>query len=255
MHLMLCQCQLRSYGGRSHPKGPPVWSASLGMLSATRTSACGTWNWRTLTQTAGKSSQMTETAGIMLYMMVSGEERRRGASSWRTNGQNVKRGSKLWTLTSHPTLCATAVAETAVLGLDCWATPGTAVNRKTDPTLHTPLSPETRDWRMPTTTIIIIKHQKSLPYPRPISRLAISWNSLTGLRKVVVMPAVPRVNSLETIPFTAAHTYIAHVWEYPPPPPNGPPNSNKTTSYAGKYYKCQTPKSPLCSHQFQSQLP
>ena len=27
----------------------------------------------------------------------------------------------------------------------------------------------------------------------------------------------PRVNSLKTIPFTAAHTYIAHIWEYPPP--------------------------------------
>ena len=24
-----------------------------------------------------------------------------------------------------------------------------------------------------------------------------------------------RVNSLKTIPFTAAHTYIAHIWEYP----------------------------------------
>ena len=26
----------------------------------------------------------------------------------------------------------------------------------------------------------------------------------------------PRVNSLKTIPFTAAHTYIAHKWQYPP---------------------------------------
>ena len=26
---------------------------------------------------------------------------------------------------------------------------------------------------------------------------------------------------LETIPFTAAHTYIAHIWQYPPPPPEG----------------------------------
>ena len=29
----------------------------------------------------------------------------------------------------------------------------------------------------------------------------------------------PRVNCLKTIPFTAAHTYIAHIWQYPPPPP------------------------------------
>ena len=28
----------------------------------------------------------------------------------------------------------------------------------------------------------------------------------------------PRVNCLKTIPFTAAHTYIAHIWQYPRPP-------------------------------------
>ena len=28
----------------------------------------------------------------------------------------------------------------------------------------------------------------------------------------------PRVNCLKAIPFTAAHTYIAHIWRYPPPP-------------------------------------
>ena len=27
-----------------------------------------------------------------------------------------------------------------------------------------------------------------------------------------------RVNCLKTIPFTAAHTYMAHIWQYPPPP-------------------------------------
>ena len=32
----------------------------------------------------------------------------------------------------------------------------------------------------------------------------------------------PRVNCLKTIPFTAAHTYIAHIWQYPPPPPPPP---------------------------------
>ena len=29
----------------------------------------------------------------------------------------------------------------------------------------------------------------------------------------------PRVNCFKTIPFTAAHTYIAHIWQYSPPPP------------------------------------
>ena len=29
----------------------------------------------------------------------------------------------------------------------------------------------------------------------------------------------PRVNCLKTIPFTAAHTHIDHIWQYPPPPP------------------------------------
>ena len=31
----------------------------------------------------------------------------------------------------------------------------------------------------------------------------------------------PRVNCLKTIPFTEAHTHIAHIWQYPPPPPGG----------------------------------
>ena len=29
-----------------------------------------------------------------------------------------------------------------------------------------------------------------------------------------------RVNCLKTIPFTAAHTYIAYIWLFPPPPPS-----------------------------------
>ena len=29
-----------------------------------------------------------------------------------------------------------------------------------------------------------------------------------------------RVNCLKTIPFTAALTYIAHIWKYPPPLPS-----------------------------------
>ena len=35
---------------------------------------------------------------------------------------------------------------------------------------------------------------------------------------LIYMP-YPRVNCLKTIPFTAAHTYIAHIWQYRPPPP------------------------------------
>ena len=62
---------------------------------------------------------MIEMADVMPYMMVSGVERRRGTSSWGTNGQNVKRDGKPRTLTSYPTLRATIVAETAMLGLDC----------------------------------------------------------------------------------------------------------------------------------------
>ena len=26
-----------------------------------------------------------------------------------------------------------------------------------------------------------------------------------------------RVNRLKTMPFTATHTYMAHIWQYPPP--------------------------------------
>ena len=31
-------------------------------------------------------------------------------------------------------------------------------------------------------------------------------------------PIYPRPNSLKTIPFTAAHTYIGYIWKYPLPP-------------------------------------
>ena len=99
--------------------------------------------------------------------------------------------------------------------------------------------------------------------PYPILNLFPDLLMLTGLRKVVVLPAVPTfkchlpgnflrlnfssnslvfrkiipysrpklsdfytLNSLKTIPFTAAHTYIAHIWEYPPPPPELPTDNN-----------------------------
>ena len=41
-----------------------------------------------------------------------------------------------------------------------------------------------------------------IPYSRPNALIYIPY---------------PRVNCLKTIPFTAAHTYIAHIWQYPPP--------------------------------------
>ena len=37
------------------------------------------------------------------------------------------------------------------------------------------------------------------------------------LNALIYLPYA-RVNCLTTIPFTAAHTYIAHKWQYPPPP-------------------------------------
>ena len=33
--------------------------------------------------------------------------------------------------------------------------------------------------------------------------------------KLSIYIPYPRVESLKTIPFTAAHTYIAHIWQYP----------------------------------------
>ena len=38
---------------------------------------------------------------------------------------------------------------------------------------------------------------------------------------VLIYIPYPRVNCLKTIPFTVAHTYIAHIWQYPPPLPRG----------------------------------
>ena len=45
-----------------------------------------------------------------------------------------------------------------------------------------------------------------------------------------------RVNCLKTIPFKAAHTYMAHIWQYPStsPPTHGPhvPFNNSLLVYA-----------------------
>ena len=37
----------------------------------------------------------------------------------------------------------------------------------------------------------------------------------------------PRVNCLKTIPLTAAHAYVAHIWQCPPPPPGPKPKMAK----------------------------
>ena len=42
----------------------------------------------------------------------------------------------------------------------------------------------------------------------------------------------PRVNCLKTIPFTAAHPYIAHIWEYPLPP-----GAERSASRYYSYYR------------------
>ena len=70
-----------SYGGRSHPKGPLVRSASLGMPPCRPPSSplqgrlqAGPETYGHYPQTAGESSQMTEMAGVMSYVMVSGVE-------------------------------------------------------------------------------------------------------------------------------------------------------------------------------------
>ena len=41
-----------------------------------------------------------------------------------------------------------------------------------------------------------------IPYSRP---------------NVLIYIPYPRVNCLKTIPLTAAHTYMAHIWQSPPP--------------------------------------
>ena len=46
---------------------------------------------------------------------------------------------------------------------------------------------------------------------------SVSWKMIPSVldpNSLIYIP-YPRVNSLKTIPFTAAHTYIAHIWQYP----------------------------------------
>ena len=46
-----------------------------------------------------------------------------------------------------------------------------------------------------------------------------NWTLLSPvtITNSLICTPYPRVNCLKTIPFTAAHTCIAHIWQYPPP--------------------------------------
>ena len=60
---------------------------------------------------------------------------------------------------------------------------------------------------------------RSLDYNlQPIDQFPGKWYPILDINSLIYIP-YPRVNCLKTIPFTAAHTYIAHIWQYPPPPP------------------------------------
>ena len=50
------------------------------------------------------------------------------------------------------------------------------------------------------------------------SKFREKWQPILDPNALIYIPYA-RVNCLKTIPFTAAHTYIAHIWQYPPPPP------------------------------------
>ena len=41
------------------------------------------------------------------------------------------------------------------------------------------------------------------------------WYPILGQNSLISIP-YPRLNCSKTLPFTAAHTYIAYIWEYPP---------------------------------------
>ena len=43
----------------------------------------------------------------------------------------------------------------------------------------------------------------------------------------------PRAKCLKPLPFTAAHTYIAYIWEFPPPPGRKPLDPDRV------YMKCE----------------
>ena len=129
MHLILCQRRLR-WLGHVHRMEDGRIPASLGMPRAgspalSYKGVCKRDLKLTDINPDSWEKHADDTSSVMLYVMVPGEERIRGNSSWRINGQKIKRDSKPWTLTSHPPLCATSVD---YIGLQHWtAGPHTAL--------------------------------------------------------------------------------------------------------------------------------
>ena len=58
--------------------------------------------------------------------------------------------------------------------------------------------------------IKLVEYQKMLLFSE-------KWYPILDPNALIYIP-YPRVNCLKTIPFTAAHTYIAHMWQCPPRP-------------------------------------
>ena len=52
---------------------------------------------------------------------------------------------------------------------------------------------------------------------QPTDQFPEKWYPILDPNALIYIP-YPRVNCLKTLPFTAAHTYIAHIGQYPPPP-------------------------------------
>ena len=52
---------------------------------------------------------------------------------------------------------------------------------------------------------------------QPTNQFPEKWYPILDPNALIYIP-YPRVNCLKTIPFTAAHTYIAQIWQYPRPP-------------------------------------
>ena len=74
----------------------------------------------------------------------------------------------------------------------------------------------------------------SFPSPdenlQPTDQFPGKWYPILDLNSLICIP-YPRINCLKTVPFTAAHTYIAHV-QLPPPPPPGVGNGLSSAHHA-----------------------
>ena len=61
------------------------------------------------------------------------------------------------------------------------------------------------------------KFRKNAPPPTKCAIFSTVLSKIVDPDALTYIP-YPRVNCLKTIPFSAAHTYIAHIWQYPSPP-------------------------------------